>query len=135
MIQVQTELLVADNTGAKRIECIKVLGGTRKKYAKLGDLIIVTVKKAIPGGVVKKGEVTIRNLPFQQDIANMAGTSRETVSRTIKLLDSGVRPKLVQHMIGMFNNGILPVIPSLGSLTIISGILYVEYSACNMGLA
>jgi large subunit ribosomal protein L14 len=58
MIQQETRLRVADNSGAKEVLCIKVLGGTRKKYAKLGDLIIVTVKKAIPGGVVKKGEVT-----------------------------------------------------------------------------
>jgi len=58
MIQQETRLKVADNSGAKEVLCIKVLGGTRKKYAKLGDLIIVTVKKAIPGGVIKKGEVT-----------------------------------------------------------------------------
>ena len=58
MIQQETRLTVADNSGAKEVLCIKVLGGTRKKYAKLGDLIVVTVKKAIPGGVVKKGEVT-----------------------------------------------------------------------------
>ena len=58
MIQQETRLKVADNSGAKEVLCIKVLGGTRKKYAKLGDLIIVTVKKAIPGGVVKKGEIS-----------------------------------------------------------------------------
>ena len=58
MIQQETRLKVADNSGAKEILCIKVLGGTRKKYAKLGDTIVVTVKKAIPGGVIKKGEVT-----------------------------------------------------------------------------
>jgi len=58
MIQQETRLKVADNSGAKEVLCIKVLGGTRKKYAKLGDIIVVTVKKAIPGGVVKKGEVT-----------------------------------------------------------------------------
>jgi|TARA_B110001454_G_scaffold216756_1_gene240608 large subunit ribosomal protein L14 len=58
MIQQETRLKVADNSGAKEVLCIKVLGGTRKKYARLGDLIVVTVKKAIPGGVVKKGEVT-----------------------------------------------------------------------------
>ena len=57
MIQVQTELLVADNTGAKKIECIKVLGGSKRKYARIGDQIVVSVKKAIPGGMVKKGEV------------------------------------------------------------------------------
>jgi large subunit ribosomal protein L14 len=58
MIQQETRLKVADNSGAKEVLCIKVLGGTRKKYARLGDTIVVTVKKAIPGGVIKKGEVT-----------------------------------------------------------------------------
>tara|TARA_B100000700_G_C14468513_1_gene589536 strand:+ start:185 stop:553 length:369 start_codon:yes stop_codon:yes gene_type:complete len=57
MIQQETRLKVADNTGAKEVLCIKVLGGSRKKYAKTGDLIIITVKKAIPGSNVKKGEV------------------------------------------------------------------------------
>ena len=58
MIQQETRLKVADNTGAKDILCIKVLGGSRRRYARVGDEIIVTVKKAIPGGVVKKGEVS-----------------------------------------------------------------------------
>jgi len=58
MIQQETRLKVADNSGAKEVLCIKVLGGTRKKYGRLGDVIVVTVKKAIPGGLVKKGEVT-----------------------------------------------------------------------------
>ena len=58
MVQQETRLKVADNTGAKEVLCIKVLGGTGRKYARLGDEIIVTVKKAIPGGVVKKGEVS-----------------------------------------------------------------------------
>ena len=57
MIQVQTELLVADNTGAKRIECIKVLGGSKRKYAAVGDVIVVSVKEAIPRGRVKKGDI------------------------------------------------------------------------------
>jgi|TARA_B110000196_G_C20644603_1_gene430109 large subunit ribosomal protein L14 len=57
MIQVQTELTVADNTGAKRIECIKVLGGSKRRYASIGDLIVITVKDAIPNGKVKKGTV------------------------------------------------------------------------------
>jgi large subunit ribosomal protein L14 len=57
MIQVQTELLVADNTGAKRIECIKVLGGSKRRYASIGDTIVVAVKEAIPKGKVKKGTV------------------------------------------------------------------------------
>ncbi len=57
MIQQETRLKVADNTGAKEVLCIKVLGGTSRRYARLGDKIVVTVKKAIPGGVVKKGDV------------------------------------------------------------------------------
>jgi large subunit ribosomal protein L14 len=57
MIQQQTLLKVADNTGAKEIMCIRVLGGTRRRYAEIGDVIVASVKKATPGGVVKKGEV------------------------------------------------------------------------------
>ena len=57
MIQVQTELLVADNTGAKKIECIKVLGGSKRRYASIGDTIVIAVKEAIPKGKVKKGAV------------------------------------------------------------------------------
>jgi large subunit ribosomal protein L14 len=57
MIQVQTELIVADNSGAKRVECIRVLGGTRRRYAKVGDIIVVAVKDAIPNAAVKKGSV------------------------------------------------------------------------------
>ena len=59
MIQVQTELQVADNTGAKKIECIKVLGGSKRRYASIGDTIVVAVKEAIPKGKVKKGDVLI----------------------------------------------------------------------------
>ena len=57
MIQIQTELTVADNTGAKRVECIKVLGGSKRRYAAVGDLIVISVKDAIPKGKVKKGDV------------------------------------------------------------------------------
>ena len=57
MIQQETRLRVADNTGAKECMCIKVLGGTRRRYAGLGDVIIASVKKAIPGGEVKPGDV------------------------------------------------------------------------------
>ena len=57
MIQMYTYLDVADNTGAKECMCIKVLGGTRRRYAKLGDVIVASVKKAIPGGDVKPGDV------------------------------------------------------------------------------
>ena len=57
MIQQETRLNVADNTGAKEILCFKVLGGSGRKYASVGDQIVITVKKAIPGGMVSKGEV------------------------------------------------------------------------------
>ena len=57
MIQVQTRLAVADNTGAKQLQCIKVLGGSLRRYAGIGDVIVCSVKQAAPGGVVKKGDV------------------------------------------------------------------------------
>ncbi|MBM3485809.1 MAG: 50S ribosomal protein L14 [Alphaproteobacteria bacterium] len=57
MIQVQTHLEVADNSGARRVECIRVLGGSRRRYATVGDVIVVSVKEAIPRGRVKKGDV------------------------------------------------------------------------------
>lgn len=57
MIQQETYLRAADNTGAKELMCIRVLGGTGRKYANIGDVIIATVKKAAPGGMVKKGDV------------------------------------------------------------------------------
>lgn len=57
MIQMQTNLDVADNSGAKRVQCIKVLGGAKRKYAGVGDIIVVSIKEAIPRGRVKKGQV------------------------------------------------------------------------------
>ncbi|MEJ0061320.1 MAG: 50S ribosomal protein L14 [Terricaulis sp.] len=57
MIQMQTNLEVADNSGAKRVMCIKVLGGSRRRYATVGDIIVVSVKEAMPRGRVKKGDV------------------------------------------------------------------------------
>ena len=57
MIQMQTNLDVADNSGARRVQCIKVLGGSKRKYASVGDVIVVSVKEAIPRGRVKKGDI------------------------------------------------------------------------------
>jgi large subunit ribosomal protein L14 len=57
MIQAETNLDVADNSGARKIQCIKVLGGSKRKYASVGDIIVVTIKEAIPRGRVKKGEI------------------------------------------------------------------------------
>lgn len=58
MIQEETNLVVADNSGAKKVRCIRVLGGHDKRYAGIGDMIVVSVKSALPGAVVKKGEVS-----------------------------------------------------------------------------
>ena len=58
MIQQETRLKVADNSGAREVLCFKVLGGSRRRYATVGDVIVVTVKQAIPGGIVKKGQVS-----------------------------------------------------------------------------
>ncbi len=57
MIQVETQLTVADNSGAKRVSCIRVLGGTKRRYARVGDIIVVAVKEALPHSKVKKGDV------------------------------------------------------------------------------
>lgn len=57
MIQQESRLTVADNSGAKELLCIRVLGGTRRRYAKIGDVIVCSVKSATPGGVVKKGQI------------------------------------------------------------------------------
>lgn len=57
MIQMQTYLKVADNSGAKELMCIRVLGGSRRRYANIGDVVVASVKKAAPGGAVKKGDV------------------------------------------------------------------------------
>lgn len=57
MVQQETRLKVADNTGAKEILCIRVMGGSRRRYAEIGDIIVASVKEATPGGVVKKGDV------------------------------------------------------------------------------
>jgi len=58
MVQTQTVLTVADNSGARKVMCIKVLGGSRRRYATVGDVIVVSVKEAIPNGKVKKGDVS-----------------------------------------------------------------------------
>lgn len=58
MIQEETSLIVADNSGAKKLKCIRVLGGTGRRYARVGDLVVVSIRSAIPGGNVKKGDVS-----------------------------------------------------------------------------
>ena len=90
MIQVQTELLVADNTGAKGVECIKVLGGSKRRYAGIGDLIVVSVKDALPKGKVKKGSVhravVVRTKKeiFRKDGSKVQFDSNSVVLTTMK---------------------------------------------------
>ena len=71
MIQQQTLMKVADNTGAKELMCIRVLGGTGRRYANIGDVVVCSVKKAAPGGVVKKGDVVKAVL-----VRTVSGTKR-----------------------------------------------------------
>ena len=93
MIQVQTELQVADNTGAKRVECIKVLGGSKRRFASVGDLIVVSVKDALPRGKVKKGEVfkavIVRT---KKDFARSDGTVIRFDKNAAVLLDKQEEP-------------------------------------------
>ena len=81
MIQQQSYLKVADNTGAKEIMCIRVLGGSGRRYANIGDVIVASVKKAAPGGVVKKGEFVL-----QKEFAVM--TAPTFASMRMQLLSS-----------------------------------------------
>jgi large subunit ribosomal protein L14 len=98
MIQMQTVLDVADNSGAKKLMCIKVLGGSKRKYASVGDIIVVSVKEAIPGSKVKKGEVmkavvvrTAKEIPrpdgtyikFDQNSAVLINAQQEPVGTRI----------------------------------------------------
>ena len=93
MIQVQTELNVADNTGAKIVECIKVLGGSKRRYASIGDRIVVSVKDAIPNGKVKKGSVhravIVRT---KKDFSRSDGTSIRFDKNAAVLLDKQEEP-------------------------------------------
>ena len=93
MIQVQTELNVADNTGAKRVECIKVLGGSKRRFASIGDIIIVSIKDAIPRAKVKKGEVfkavVVRT---KKDFGRADGTTIRFDKNAAVLLDKQEEP-------------------------------------------
>ena len=82
MIQMQTNLDVADNSGARRVQCIKVLGGSKRKYASVGDIIVVSVKEAIPRGRVKKGDVRrpLSFAPPKKFVVTMAPPSVSTVT-------------------------------------------------------
>lgn len=94
MIQMQTMLDVADNTGAKQAMCIKVLGSTRRRYASLGDIVVVSIKKAVAGGMVKPGIVAkgviVRT---KRAVKRPDGTSIRFDSNAIVLVDAEKNPR------------------------------------------
>ena len=94
MIQQESRLKVADNTGAKEVLCIRVLGGTRRKYARVGDQIVVSVKKAIPGGMIKKGDVVkavvVRT---KKEIKRKDGSHIRFDDNAAVLLDNQMEPR------------------------------------------
>jgi len=94
MIQTQTRLKVADNTGAKEVMCIKVLGGTSRRYANIGDVIVVAVKQAAPGGVVKKGDVVkgviVRT---KKGVKRPDGSQIQFDENAIVIIDNNMNPR------------------------------------------
>ena len=93
MIQTESVLDVADNSGAKRVQCIKVLGGSRRRYARLGDLIVVSIKEALPTAKVKKGEVAkavIVRTKFE--VQRSDGTSIKFDTNSAVLLNANLEP-------------------------------------------
>jgi len=93
MIQMQSNLLVADNSGARKIQCIKVLGGSKRRFASIGDIIVVSVKDAIPRGKVKKGEVFKAVIVRTKKNFNRAdGTSIRFDKNAAVLLDKQEEP-------------------------------------------
>ncbi|MFQ6608434.1 MAG: 50S ribosomal protein L14 [Fidelibacterota bacterium] len=94
MIQQETRLKVADNTGAKEVLAFKILGGTRKRYARVGDIVVVTVKQAIPGGLVKKGEISkavvVRT---RKEIRRKDGSYVRFDDNAAVLLDNSLEPR------------------------------------------
>ena len=93
MIQMQSNLFVADNSGARRIQCIKVLGGSKRRFASIGDIIVVSIKDAIPRSKVKKGEVfkavVVRT---KKDFGRADGTSIRFDKNAAVLLDKQEEP-------------------------------------------
>ncbi len=94
MIQQESRLKVADNTGAKEVLCIRVLGGSHRRYASVGDLIVVTIKSAIPGGMVKKGEkskaVVVRT---RKEVRRPDGSYIRFDENAAVLLDQSLEPR------------------------------------------
>ena len=94
MIQVETMLNVADNSGAKRVQCIKVLGGTRRRYARVGDIIVITVKVAQPHSMVKKSEVLKAVVVRQRkEVRRKNGVYVRFDDNAVVVLDKDKEPK------------------------------------------
>ena len=93
MIQMQSHLFVADNSGARKIQCIKVLGGSKRRFASIGDIVVVSIKDAIPRGKVKKGEVfkavIVRT---KKDFSRPDGTSIRFDKNAAVILDKQEEP-------------------------------------------
>ena len=93
MIQVETKLKVADNTGAKVIECFKVLGGTRRRYAYVGDIIVASVKESEPRGMVKKGDKVRAVIVRQKQPLHRKDGSHIRFDDNAAVIVDGVEPK------------------------------------------
>ncbi len=94
MIQPETRLKVADNTGAKAVECIKVLGGSKRRYARIGDIIVVSVKEASPKGVVKKKSVQRAVVVRQvKEFNRKDGSSIKFDENAVVIIDKDKQPK------------------------------------------
>ncbi len=94
MIQSESKLKVADNTGAKMVKCIKVLGGSKRKYARIGDLIVVSVKEASPKGVVKKKSVERAVVVRQvKELSRKDGSSIKFDENAVVIVDKEKQPK------------------------------------------
>ena len=94
MVQMQTYLNVADNSGAKRVQCIKVLGGSKRKYAGVGDVIVVAVKDALPGAPVKKGNVERAVIVrTRKEYKRADGTYIRFDDNACVIIDAGQNPK------------------------------------------
>ena len=94
MIQQQSFMKVADNTGAKELMCIRVLGGTGRRYARIGDVVVCSVKKATPGGVVKKGDVVKAVVvPTVKSIRRADGSSTRFDENAAVIINADKNPK------------------------------------------
>ena len=93
MIQMQTKIEVADNSGARKVQCVKVLGGSKKRFASIGEIIVVSVKDAIPRGKVKKGDVyKALIVRTKKDFSRIDGTTIRFDKNAVILLDKQEEP-------------------------------------------